>query len=95
MLSLYFDHYYFVRVHSSLRISPAIAAEVTNTLHDMEWIVALIDAWAPKPNRPENYKKRHSNRDTIGHAGRLTAAPAAVATSEWFEEFPVGRPADR
>ena len=57
MLSLYFVHYNFVRIHSSLRITPAMAAGVSETLHDMEWIVSLIDARAAKPNRPAAYKK--------------------------------------
>ena len=58
MLSLYFVHYNFVRIHKSLRMSPAMAAGVSDTLRDMEWIVALIDARAPKPNRPATYRKR-------------------------------------
>ena len=57
MLSLYFVHYNFVRIHSSLRMTPAMAAGVSETLHDMEWIVSLIDARAAKPNRPATYKK--------------------------------------
>ena len=52
-LSLYFVHYNFCRAHKSLRMSPAMAAGVSDTLHDMGWIVGLIDARAPKPNRPE------------------------------------------
>ena len=57
MLSLYFVHYNFVRIHSSLRMTPAMAAGVSETLHDMEWIVGLIDARAAKPNRPATYNK--------------------------------------
>ena len=58
MLSLYFVHYNFCRVHKSLRMSPAMAAGVSDTLHDMEWIVGLIDARAPKPKRPATYRKQ-------------------------------------
>ena len=58
MLSLYFVHYNFCRMHKSLRMSPAMAAGVSDTLRDMEWIVSLIDARAPKPNRPATYRKR-------------------------------------
>jgi len=59
MLSLYFVHYNFCRQHKSLGgISPAMAAGVTDTLHDMEWIVSLIDARAPKPGPRGPYKKR-------------------------------------
>ena len=61
MLSLYFVHYNFVRIHQSLRCTPAMAAGLTDTLHDMEWIVGLIDARTPKPQRPKTYRKRISN----------------------------------
>ena len=57
MLSLYFVYYNFVRIHSTLKCTPAMAAGVSDTLHDMEWIVGLIDARALKPNRPATYKK--------------------------------------
>ena len=65
MLSLYFVHYNFCRVHKTLRCTPAMAAGVGDTLRDMEWIVGLIDARAPKPNRPTTYKKTlHSQFQT-------------------------------
>ena len=43
-LALYFVWYNFVRIHKSLRVSPAMAAGVTKTLWSMEDIVGLIDA---------------------------------------------------
>jgi IS1 family transposase len=58
MLSLYFVHYNFCRVHKSLRMSPAMAAGVSNTLRDMNWIVDLIDARAPVATKRGSYKKR-------------------------------------
>ncbi|MFZ1728032.1 MAG: IS1 family transposase [Albidovulum sp.] len=58
MLSLYFVHYNFVRVHKSLRMTPAMAAGVSDTLHDMEWLVGIIDAAAPAPNPRGPYRKK-------------------------------------
>ena len=58
MLSLYFVHYNFVRIHKTLKVTPAMAAGVSDTLHDMEWIVGLIDARAPEPKKRGPYKKR-------------------------------------
>ena len=52
MLSLYFVHYNFCRIHKTLKCSPAMAAGVTDTLRDVEWIVGLIDARAPAPKKP-------------------------------------------
>ena len=60
-LSLYFVHYNFVRIHKSLRVTPAMQAGLTDTLHDMDWLVDLVDAAAPKPRRPATYKRRNSN----------------------------------
>ena len=51
-LALYFVHYNFCRIHKTLRMSPAMAAGVTDTLRDVEWIVSLIDARATKPQKP-------------------------------------------
>ena len=62
MLSLYFVHYNFCRVHKSLRVSPAMAAGVSDTLRDVEWIVGLIDGRASKPTRPATYRKREISK---------------------------------
>ena len=61
MLSLYFVHYNFVRIHKTLQCTPAMAAGVSDTLHDMEWIVGLIDANTPAPKKRGPYKKRAAN----------------------------------
>ena len=51
-LALYFVHYNFCRVHKTLRMSPAMASGLTDTLRDAEWIVGLIDARTPQPRKP-------------------------------------------
>lgn len=61
MVALYTVFCNFARVHKSLRVSPAMAAGVSDTLRDMEWIVGLIDEHAPKPGPRGPYKKRNSN----------------------------------
>ena len=61
MLSLYFVYYNFCRQHKALGgISPAMEAGLSDTLHDMEWIIGLIDARAPKPGPRGKYKKNNS-----------------------------------
>ena len=59
--SLYFVHYNFVRIHKSLRVTPAMQAGLTDTLHDMDWLVDLVEAAAPTPDRPKRYRTRNSN----------------------------------
>ena len=51
-LALYYVWYNFCRTHQTLRTSPAMEAGITDTLHDMEWVVGLIDARTPKPQKP-------------------------------------------
>jgi IS1 family transposase len=58
MLSLYFVHYNFVRMHKSLRMTPAMAAGVTDKLHDLAWLVEVIDAAAPAPQPRGPYKNK-------------------------------------
>lgn len=42
-VALHFMHYNFVRIHQSLRCTPAMAAGVSKTLWSIEDIVALLD----------------------------------------------------
>ena len=58
MLSIYFVHYNFVRIHMTLKCTPAMAAGVSANLHDMAWIVGLIDMNAPAPTKRGPYRKK-------------------------------------
>lgn len=58
MVALYFLHSNFCRLHTTLRVTPAVAAGIDSTLHDAEWIVDLIEARRPKPGPRGPYKKR-------------------------------------
>lgn len=57
MVALYTVWYNFYRIHKSLKVTPAMQAGLTDRVWNMEEIVALIDAAAPKPGRPATYKK--------------------------------------
>ena len=61
MLSLYFVHYNFCRIHKTLKVTPAMQAGLTDTEHGMEWIVGLIDVMESAPRKRGPYKKRNSN----------------------------------
>ena len=45
-----------------MRVTPAMAANLTNTVWSWETIVAKMDEVTPKAGRPKTYKKR----ETIG-----------------------------
>lgn len=57
-VALHFAHYNFLRLHRSLRITPAMAADVTDRLWSMEELIERIDAMAPPPKPRGPYKKR-------------------------------------
>ena len=59
MLSIYFVWYNFCRIHKTLRITPAMASGLTDTVRDMDWIVGLADVNTPKPGPRGPYKKRN------------------------------------
>jgi IS1 family transposase len=57
-LALYFVFYNFTRIHKTLRMSPAMAAGITDRLWSLDDVVAKIDAMAPAPKPRGPYKKR-------------------------------------
>jgi hypothetical protein len=50
-VALNFMDYNFVRIHQTLRVTPAMAAGVTDKLWELSDLVALIDEYAPKPGK--------------------------------------------
>ncbi len=50
-ISIYFMHYNFVRVHQTLRVTPAMEAKVTDKLMSLEDMVRIVDEFHDeKPN---------------------------------------------
>jgi hypothetical protein len=45
MMAIHFIHYNFVRIHQTLKITPATAAGVTSKLWEMSDMVAVLEAW--------------------------------------------------
>lgn len=45
MMAIYFMHYNFVRIHQTLKISPAMAAGVTPKLSEMSDMVKVLEDW--------------------------------------------------
>ena len=60
MVALYTVWYNFIRIHKTLRITPAMEAGLSKTVWDMEDLVRIMDERAPKPGRPKTYKKQIS-----------------------------------
>ncbi len=45
MMAIYFMHYNFVRIHQTLKITPAMAAGVTSKLWEMSDMVTVLEDW--------------------------------------------------
>lgn len=61
MVAIWTVWYNWVRIHKTLRVTPAMAAGLTDRLWSWDEIVAAMDEIAPKPGRPATYKKRAEN----------------------------------
>ena len=57
MVALYTVWYNFIRIHKTLRVTPAMEAGLSKTVWDMEGLVRIMDERAPKPGRPKTYNK--------------------------------------
>ncbi len=57
MVAIYAVWYNFLRIHKTLRTSPAMAAGISDTLMTWEQIVEAMDAGAPKIAKRGPYKK--------------------------------------
>jgi IS1 family transposase len=44
-MAVYFMHYNFVRIHQTLRVTPAMAAGVTDRLWELSDLVAVLEKW--------------------------------------------------
>jgi hypothetical protein len=57
-IGLHFAYYNFVKIHKTLRVTPAMAAGVTDKLWEMADLVAIVEAAEAKPGKRGPYKKR-------------------------------------
>lgn len=57
-VALHMMYYNFVKLHSKLRVAPAMAAGVSDKLWEVSDIVALWEAVEPKAGKRGSYKKR-------------------------------------
>jgi IS1 family transposase len=58
MVAIYAVWYNWIRIHKTLRITPAMAAGLSKTVMDWSDIIALMNAEAPRPGPRGPYKKR-------------------------------------
>lgn len=57
-LALYFVHYNFIRIHKTLRVTPAKAAGIADTAWDWSDVLRRMDEAVPPPAPRGPYRKR-------------------------------------
>jgi hypothetical protein len=63
MVAIYAVWYNWIRIHKTLRVTPAMAAGLSKTVVDWSDVIALMDAEAPKPGPRGPYKKAALTRN--------------------------------
>ena len=58
MVAIWAVWYNWIRIHKTLRVTPAMEAGLTDRLWTWDEVIAMMDEIAPKPGRPKSYKKR-------------------------------------
>lgn len=58
MVAIYTMFYNFIRIHKTLRVTPAMQAGLTERVWGFEDIIARMDRDAPKPGPRAAYKKK-------------------------------------
>jgi IS1 family transposase len=58
MVAIHFQYYNFGRIHKTLRITPAMAAGLTDHVWSLEEIVTMADNYLPKPAKHGPYRTK-------------------------------------
>lgn len=61
MVAIHAVHYNFVRLHKTLRCTPAMAAGLSATLWSLEDMIKMADSYTPQPGKRGPYKKRSAS----------------------------------
>ena len=61
MVAIHAVYYNFARIHKTLRITPSMAAGLSDDVWSLEEIVMMADSYMPKPSPRGLYKKKVSN----------------------------------
>jgi IS1 family transposase len=83
-VALHTMFYNFVRVHQTLKVSPAMAAGVTDRLWEISDLVTMLEAWEALHARIEPKFEIEANRIGDGHFVRITMPNGEAETVYGF-----------
>ena len=84
-VSLYSMYYNFARIHQTLKITPAMAAGVTDCVWDVSDIVDMLEAWERERRKDKPIIEIDRWRIGGGYYVRVTMPDGRVERIEGFE----------
>jgi hypothetical protein len=57
-VAIHAGYYNFARIHKTLRITPSMAADLSDHVWSLEEIVMMADSYIPRPGKRGPYKKK-------------------------------------
>ena len=61
MVAIHAVYYNFARIHKTLRITPAMAAGLTDHVWSVEEIILMAESYIPKPGPRGPYKQKRES----------------------------------
>ena len=78
MVAIHAVYYNFGRIHKTLRITPSMAAALSDHVWSLEEIVMMADSYAPAPTKRGSYEKRVTNADQQATAPEVSGMGEVV-----------------
>ena len=78
MVALYTLWYNFIRIHKTLRVTPAMAAGLSETVWDMDDVVRIMDERAPKPGSAVPTASVRFQTDALPRCASARAEPSRL-----------------
>lgn len=66
-VALHFMYYYFAKVHQSLKVTPAVAAGLTDHLRDIADLAAIVNANEPAPQETRAVQNASAGKIKMAH----------------------------
>lgn len=85
-IALHTMYYNFVRIHQTLKVTPAMAAGVTDKLWEMDDLVAMLEQWELANFKPEYQFIVREYRIGKGHSVSIMWRGGEVDTIFGFEK---------
>ena len=50
--ALFVTYHNWIRIHTTTKVTPAMAAGLTQELYDIKWLAGMVESHMPEPKKP-------------------------------------------